>query len=78
MDKHFITHDLNLTATIVALGHTLENIQKNADGRAAFCFKRTEQLKQDVTAYWQQGITIQGHKLFDSLKYVKSRLYHAG
>ncbi|MGE4169852.1 MAG: DUF5659 domain-containing protein [Candidatus Margulisiibacteriota bacterium] len=71
----FSTFDLNLTACIVALGHPLEKIQKTEGNRSQFLFQRSQKLESDVTAYWKQDLLLNPHTIFDSLKFIKSRLY---
>jgi hypothetical protein len=71
----FSTYDLNITACMVALGHSIEKIQKQGGGRCQFFFKRSDKLKDDVIAYWKQAVLVNPHALFDALKFMKSRIY---
>lgn len=73
--SHFETYDLNLTATMIALGHSLDSLKKEPNGRSKFYFQHTEELKADVLAFWQQSLRINPHTIFDSLKFLKSRIY---
>jgi len=73
--NHFVTYDMSLSATLVALGHTLGEIQKEDSGRSKFFFKHTSKLKKDVFDYWKQELKVNPHSIFDSLKFIKSRLY---
>jgi hypothetical protein len=71
----FSTHDMPMAATMVALGHTIERIDRETSGRAKFHFRRSEKLQGDVTAFWQQELRISPKLLFEGLKFVKSLLY---
>ena len=75
---HFETYDLNLTATMVALSHNLTDVKKELNGRSKFYFKHTKKLKEDVLAFWKQELILNPHLIFDSLKFVKSRIYSEG
>lgn len=73
--NYFSTFDLNLAACMVALGHSIENIEKTEGNRSQFIFKKSPDLETKVTAYWKQQLLVNPHDLFDSLKFIKSRLY---
>ena len=75
-DDLFSTYDLNITACMVALGHSIEKIQRQGGSRCQFSFKRSDQLKKDVTDYWKQDLLVNPHALFDGLKFIKSRIYN--
>ncbi len=75
-EDHFMTHDLPLAVSMVALGHTIEKtIREYHGGRATFCFKRSDKLGRDVSAYWKQELRINPKVLFESIKFTKSLLY---
>lgn len=75
MKQNFKTYDLNLTASMVAMGHTLDEVKKEPGGRSQFVFQKNKSLQKDITEYWKQELRLNPHALFDSLKYIKSRLY---
>lgn len=75
-NDQFSTHDLNITTCMVALGHPLEKINKQGNNRCLFMFNQTVKLKNDIHNYWKQDLLINPHSLFDSLKFIKSRIYN--
>ena len=75
-NDQFSTYDLNITACMVTLGHPLEKINRQGGSRCQFFFNRSEQLKNDILAYWKQDILVNPHALFDGLKFIKSRIYN--
>ncbi len=75
-DEDFLTtYDLNISAVLVALGHPLDHIERKTTGKALFYFKASPAIKKVVQDYWKQEIKINPQKLFDSLKFLKNRLY---
>ena len=71
----FTTYDLNISAVLVAFGHPLDHIERQPNGKALFFFKPSAAIKKIAQNYWKQEITINPQKLFDSLKFLKNRLY---
>ncbi len=75
-DEDFLTtYDLNISAVLVALGHPLDHLERQQNGRALFFFKSSPAVKKIAQNYWKQEIRINPQKLFDSLKFLKNRLY---
>ena len=74
-EDFFTTYDLNISAVLVALGHPLDHIERKKNGKALFFFKSSPDIKKIIQNYWKQEITINPQKLFDSLKFLKNRLY---
>lgn len=72
----FSTRDLPLSATLLALGHVLVSMNRDPNGRANFLFNDSTQLKSDISGFWNQEIRLSPQILFDSLKFLKSRIYH--
>jgi len=68
-EDHFATYELPLAVSMVALGHTVEHIRPEFGGRGQFCFRRSDKLERDVTAYWKQELRISPKLLFESLKF---------
>ena len=75
LDEDFFTTDLNVSAVLVALGHPLDRIERQTNGKALFFFRPSSAVKKIVQDYWKQEIKINPQKLFDSLKFLKNRLY---
>ena len=74
-EDFFTTYDLNISAVLVALGHKLDHIERKQNNRALFFFKFSPAIKKVVQNYWKQEIKINPQKLFDSVKFLKNRLY---
>jgi hypothetical protein len=74
-EDFFTTHDLSISAVLVALGHPLDRIERKTNGKASFFFKSSPSIRKAVQGYWKQEIKINPQKLFDSLKFLKNRLY---
>ena len=74
-EKFFTTYDLNISAVLIALGYSLDHLERQPNGRAAFSFLASPGIKKVVQDYWRQQITLNPQKLFDSLKFLKNRLY---
>lgn len=71
----FVTSDLPLAATLVALGQTLKSVDKANPRRAGFCFVHSVQLEELVELFETGQLTIEPRTYFDAIKLVKNRLY---
>jgi len=75
-DEDFLTtHDLNVSAVLIAFGHPLDHIERQSNGRALFCFKSSPAVRKIAQSYWKPEVRVNPQKLFDSLKFLKNRLY---
>lgn len=76
--NYFISHDLNISAVLIAVGHRLDHIERAPSGRAAFLFEETSSLRESLQKYWSLELKLNPQKIFDSLKFLKTRLYNEG
>lgn len=76
-DKNlFTTYNLNISAVLVAQGQILQEIDRGLGSKALFCFKNTAELQVINDKYWKKELSIEPQLLFDSLKFLKNRLYN--
>lgn len=73
--KTYTTYNLNLASVFVALGLTLQDIEKNVSGKSLFIFNQSKQLNETIEKYWRKELLIEPQQLFDSAKFIKNRLY---
>jgi hypothetical protein len=72
---YFRTQDIQLAASLTALGATLLYIDRSEPNRSTFVFEDSKDLKQVTQAYWRRQLSIEPQTLLSSFKAVKSRLY---
>ncbi len=75
LEQSFETQDIQLAATIIALGTSLTAIDRADPNRCTFAFEDSSDLKRCVDAYWRRQLSIEPQALLGALKAVKSRLY---
>ena len=79
--QYYTTQSLSLATAIQALSPAkLEDIELSpTDQRATFYFDRTRdtQLDQLIASFWARQLPIDSFTYFETLKYLKSRLYEA-
>jgi hypothetical protein len=72
----YSTSDVYLAATLGALGHIAEAIDRNNPSRCLFLFANTPELQTDVEVFWRnQPISIVPQALFSSLRALKWQLH---
>jgi hypothetical protein len=71
----FTTYNLNFSAVLVAGGFKLQQVDKGLGPKALFCFENTVKLQSVSDKYWRKELKIEPQLLFDSLKFLKNRLY---
>ena len=71
----FRTLDLNLSAVLVSLDAKIEKIEKNQKGKSLFYFKQSKELNSIIEKYWKQELKVNPQTLFNSLKFIKNRIY---
>lgn len=71
---YFTTYDLNLSATLLSLGFTLEKIEKK-ESKGLFYFKKRDDLLKKIDDYFKDQILISPQSFANSLKAIKNRLY---
>jgi len=72
----FTTYNLNFSAVLIASDIPLEQIDRGLVSKVLFCFENSKKLQEINDKYWQKELRIEPQLLFDSLKYLKSRLYN--
>lgn len=71
----FTTYNLNFSAVLVASDFKLQRVDKGLGAKALFCFENTTKLQAVNDKYWRKELKIEPQLLFDSLKFLKNRLY---
>ena len=75
-DEHFFkTYDLNISAVLVASDFPPDRIERQKNGKVLFFFKSCPAVKKIVENYWKQEIKLNPQKIFDGLKFIKTRIY---
>ena len=73
-NEYFETSDMPLCVSLVALGYTLDSIDRSSS-RAVFVIQRMEGLDEAIQQYWSHSLALDPLLLFATQKEVKSRLY---
>lgn len=71
----FETSNINLAATLCALGAQFESIDRRSSDKCLFQFREAPELQQLVDAYWRRQLTVEPQTILQALKNVKARLY---
>ncbi len=74
--EYFSTSDLNLSAVLVANGFPLEDLEKVSSGKSTFHFSKSKDLDKLVKQYLRFELTIEPHRLLNSLKALKNQMYN--
>ncbi len=69
------TQDIQLAASMVALGATIKTINRHDPSRCVFIFEGSAGVRRIVEAYWHRQLSIEPQALLGALKSIKSRLY---
>jgi len=72
----FTTYNLNFSAVLVASGFKLKHVAKKFGSKALFYFENKTKLQTINDKYWRKELRIEPQLLFDSLKFLKNRLYN--
>lgn len=73
--EQFETTSLLLATTLVSLGFTLSSVDKIESHKAVFIFLKSNHLMECVTNFWEKSILLEPHTFYESMRFVKSRLY---
>jgi hypothetical protein len=76
MNDYFKTPDLNLCSTLQYLGFRVEVIDRDNPSRVIFYIKRENDLDDVIQAFWAKQLQVEPVAYFDTLKQIKSRIYH--
>jgi hypothetical protein len=74
-ERVFNTQDIQLAASLYALGANMLTIDRSNSERCSFIFSSDAALEGCVEAYWHKKLTIEPQTLLGALKAIKSRLY---
>lgn len=75
MNPTLAISDLNLAATLVALGHEPIELDRADRRRVQFIFKKTPEAEKVINDYWTNAVSIPPQILFNAQKALKSRIY---
>lgn len=67
--------DINLAATLYALGYTDINLDKTNRQRVVFLFVQDAAIDASVEGYWSDRIKLSPRIFADSLRHLKTMLY---
>ena len=73
--KLFTTSNIFLSSVFISKGVKLESIERNDSDRALFCFQFSDELIHLDEKFWKKELVCEPQSLFDSLKFLKSRIY---
>ncbi|MBI2410847.1 MAG: hypothetical protein HYV32_03070 [Candidatus Kerfeldbacteria bacterium] len=74
-DKYWVSSDMFIAATLIALHHKLISIEWQDHRKATFIFKHSKSLTSTVEQYFSDKLTLNPRELFDAQRLLKSRLY---
>ena len=78
MNKHKIfyeTQSLPLAVSIICCGTNLYSVIKSPDGKSTFVFEKTPELTKTIEFFWQRALKIEPNSFWESLRFLKSRIY---
>lgn len=73
--NYYKTSDLQLAATLYALGYQLLALDKADPRRAMFLFDSTDELEQSTSDFYADRLSLNPRRLLSSFRLVKERLY---
>lgn len=75
-DTHaYSTTDIALGAYLVSIGYRMISIDRNDPKRSEFYFARGGGLDRAIELYWSNKAKVSPLDYFNSIKYLKSRIY---
>ncbi len=72
----YSTSDLGCASALLAAGYAVKSIDKTNPKRAQFVFKPKTGIDKSANSYWENKLRIKAKAMFDSIKYLKSRIYN--
>ncbi len=75
IERSFETSDINLAATLCALGAQFESIDRYSPHKCLFQFRKNIELEKVVDSYWRRELLVEPQTILHALKSVKARLY---
>jgi len=74
--KFYRTSDLGCSAALVSVGFNLTTLDRTNPSRALFVFVVSAELQASIAAYWEGQLKVDAKGYFESLRWLKSRLYN--
>lgn len=74
-DQYFYSSDFPLCSVLLCCGFTLDSMDRSDKKRTTFIFQKTKELGQAIEAYWDRQLKVEPLALFESQRYLKSRIY---
>jgi hypothetical protein len=74
-EAEFRTSEISLAATLVAFGYPLDFLERTDSSKVFFVFKRDSQLDEIIQRFWSRNLTVEPLTLFESQRYLKSRIF---
>jgi hypothetical protein len=74
-DDNYETNDLALAAALIEQGHTLASLNSANPRRVLFIFSKSKELENCVADYWQEKLSVNPKRYFDTIRHIKSRIY---
>ncbi len=74
-ERTFETQDIQLAASLLALGANFTAIDRNNPDRCTFLFEDSNDVRRSVEAIWRRQLAIEPQTLIRALKALQSRLY---
>lgn len=75
MQKTYETIDLELAATLYALGAKLDDVRDDVGNKKSFVFRDSDDVQKWVDGYWRRDLAIEPQHLLNALRMLKSRTY---
>jgi hypothetical protein len=75
-NDYFTTSDLGLVSSLIASGYRVSRIDRSRSNRAVFLIKRNNKLNDLVSAYFNHQLKVDALTFFNSMKELKTRIYH--
>jgi uncharacterized protein DUF5659 len=67
--------DLGLAASLSALGHRIEGVDKSNPRRVVFVFEKSEGLDLAIELYWADQLLLNAADLIEHIRQLKGRIY---
>lgn len=71
----FNTSDFYLASCLVSMGFSVYRLDKTDPERCQFIFKRNSGLDDAIDKYWENKLKINPKIIFDSQRFLKSRIH---
>ena len=69
------TSDLGVASALHCRGFSPLDLDRSDQKRVEFLFNRTRDVMSVVSAYWDSSLAVDAHSYFNSIRFLKNRLY---